>query len=64
MTQKQNKVAIRLGNFVFRGDDFGIVIKRDETIVGDVWTFLSLSSGDIVMLREHQLTPYTRRKNQ
>ena len=63
MTQKQNKQAIRLGNFVFRGDDFGIVIKRDETIVGDVWTFLSLSSGDIVMLREHQLTPYTRRKN-
>jgi len=48
---------------VFRGDDFGIVIKRDETIVGDVWTFLSLSSGDITMLREHQLTPYTRRKN-
>lgn len=48
---------------MFRGDDFGIVIKRDETIVGDVWTFLSLSSGDIVMLREHQLTPYTRRKN-
>lgn len=38
MTQKQNKQAIRLGNFVFRGDDFGIVIKRDETIVGDVWT--------------------------
>lgn len=34
MTQKQNKQAIRLGNFVFRGDDFGIVIKRDETIVG------------------------------
>lgn len=63
MTQKQNKQAIRLGNFVFRGDDFGIVIKRDETIVGDVWTVLSLSSGDIVMLREHQLTPYTRRKN-
>ena len=63
MTQKQNKQAIRLGNFVFRGDDFGIVIKRDEAIVGDVWTFLSLSSGDIVMLREHQLTPYTRRKN-
>lgn len=63
MTQKQNKQAIRLGNFVFRGDDFGIVIKRDETIVGDVWTFLSLLSGDIVMLREHQLTPYTRRKN-
>ena len=44
MTLRQNKVAIRLGNFVFRGDDFGIVIKRDETIVGDVWTFLSLSS--------------------
>lgn len=63
MTLRQNKVAIRLGNFVFRGDDFGIVIKRDETIVGDVWTFLSLSSGDIVMLSEHQLTPYTRRKN-
>lgn len=34
MTLRQNKVAIRLGNFVFRGDDFGIVIKRDETIVG------------------------------
>ena len=63
MTLRQNKVAIRLGNFVFHGDDYGIIIKRDETIVGDVWTFLSLSSGDIVMLREHQLTPYTRRKN-
>ena len=63
MTLRQNKVAIRLGNFVFHGDDYGVVIKRDETIVGDVWTFLSLSSGDIVMLREHQLTPYTRRKN-
>ncbi len=63
MTQKQNKQAIRLGNFVFRGDDFGIVIKRDETIVGDVYTFMSLSSGDITMLREHQLTPYTRRKS-
>ena len=64
MTLRQNKVAIRLGNFVFHGDDYGVVIKRDETIIGDVWTFLSLSSGDIVMLREHQLTPYTRRKNQ
>lgn len=63
MTLRQNKVAIRLGNFVFHDDDFGIVIKRDETIVGDVYTFMSLSSGDIVMLREHQLTPYTRRKN-
>lgn len=63
MTLRQNKVAIRPGNFVFHGDDFGIVIKRDETIVGDVYTFLSLSSGDITMLREHQLTPYTRRKN-
>lgn len=63
MTLRQNKVAIRLGNFVFHGDDYGVVIKRDETIVGDVWTFLSLSSGEIVMLREHQLTPYTRRKN-
>lgn len=63
MTLRQNKVAILLGNFVFHGDDYGVVIKRDETIVGDVWTFLSLSSGDIVMLREHQLTPYTRRKN-
>lgn len=63
MTLRQNKVAIRLGNFVFHGDDYGVVIKRDETIVGYVWTFLSLSSGDITMLREHQLTPYTRRKN-
>lgn len=63
MTLRQNKVAIRLGNFVFHDDDFGIIIKRDETIVGDVYTFLSLSSGDITMLREHQLTPYTRRKN-
>lgn len=63
MTLRQNKVAIRLGNFAFHGDDYGVVIKRDETIVGDVWTFLSLSSGDIVMLHEHQLTPYTRRKN-
>lgn len=63
MTLRQNKVAIRLGNFVFHGDDFGVIIKRDETIVGDVWTFMSLSSGDITMLREHQLTPYTRRKN-
>lgn len=62
MTLRQNKVAIRLGNFVYYGDDYGVVIKRDETIVGDMWTFLSLSSGDIVMLREHQLTPYTRRK--
>lgn len=63
MTLRQNKVAIRLGNFAFHGDDYGVVIKRDETIVGDVYTFMSLSSGDIVMLREHQLTPYTRRKN-
>lgn len=63
MTLRQNKVAIRLGNFVFHGDDFGVIIKRDETIVGDVYTFMSLSSGDITMLREHQLTPYTRRKN-
>lgn len=63
MTLRQNKVAIRIGNFVFHNGDFGVVIKRDETIVGDVWTFLSLSSGDIVMLREHQLTPYTRREN-
>ena len=34
MTLRQNKVAIRLGNFVFHGDDYGVVIKRDETIVG------------------------------
>lgn len=63
MTLRQNKVAIRLGNFAFHGDDYGVVIKRDETIVGDVYTFMSLSSGDITQLREHQLTPYTRRKN-
>lgn len=63
MTQKQNKQAIRLGNFVFHDGDFGVVIKQDETIVGDVWTFLSLSSGAITQVREHQLTPYTRRKN-
>ena len=62
MTQT-SKQAIRLGNFVFHNGDYGVVIKRDETIVGDVWTFLDLSGGDIVMLREHQLTPYTRRKN-
>lgn len=63
MTLRQNKVAIHLGNFVYHGDDYGIVIKRDETIVGDIYTFLNLSSGDIMLLREHQLTPYTRRKN-
>lgn len=63
MAPRQNKVAIHLGNFVFHGDDYGVVIKRDETIVGDVYTFMSLSSGSITMLREHQLTPYTRRKN-
>lgn len=63
MTLRTNKVAIRLGNFVFHGDDYGVIIKKDETIVGDVYTFLSLSGGDITMLREHQLTPYTRRKN-
>lgn len=34
MTLRQNKVAIRLGNFAFHGDDFGIVIKRDETLLG------------------------------
>ena len=64
MTLRQNKVAIRLGNFVFHGDDYGVIIKRDETIIGDVYTFLSLSSGDIVMLREHRSTPYTRRENE
>lgn len=63
MALRQNKVAIHLGNFVFHGDDYGVVIKRDETIVGDVYTFMSLSSGSITQLREHQLTPYTRRKN-
>lgn len=63
MTLRTNKVAIRLGNFVYHGDDYGVIIKKDETIVGDVYTFMSLSSGDITMLREHQLTPYTRRKN-
>ena len=63
MTLRQNKVAIRLGNFVFHGDDFGVIIKKEKTIVGDVYTFLNLSSGDIVMLREQQLTPDTRRKN-
>mgnify|MGYP001748182720 CR=1 FL=1 len=63
MTLRQNKVEIHLGNFVFHGDDFGVIIKRDETIVGDVYTFMSLSGGAITMLREHQLTPYTRRKN-
>lgn len=63
MALRTNKQVIRLGNFAFYGDDYGVVIKRDETIVGDVWTFLNLSSGGIVMLREHQLTPYTRRKN-
>lgn len=63
MTLRQNKVAIRLGNFVYHRDDYGVIIKRDETIVGNVYTFMSLSSGDIVMLREHQLTPYTRHKN-
>lgn len=63
MALRQNKVEIRLGNFVFHGDDYGVVIKRDETIVGDVYTFMSLSSGSITMLREHKLTPYTRRKN-
>lgn len=63
MTLRQHKVAIRLGNFAFYGDDYGVIIKKEETIVGDVYTFLSLTSGDIVMLREHQLTPYTRRKN-
>ena len=41
MAPRQNKVAIRLGNFVFHGDDYGVVIKRDETIVGDVYTFMS-----------------------
>lgn len=63
MTAKQNKQAIRLGNFAYHDGDYGVVIKRDETIVGDVWTFMSLSSGDITQVREHQLTPYTRRKN-
>lgn len=28
MTLRTNKVAIRLGNFVFHGDDFGVIIKK------------------------------------
>lgn len=34
MTLRQNKVAIRLGNFVFHGDDYGIIIKRMKPLSG------------------------------
>ena len=32
MTLRQNKVAIRLGNFAFHGDDYGVVIKPEMTM--------------------------------
>lgn len=53
---------MKLGNFALYNNNLGVIVKIEETIIGNIVTFLDLETDQIYRLRESHIKPYVRRK--
>lgn len=52
---------MKLGNFAFYKGQFVILIANRKTLIGNVWTVMTLETNDVTLVNEQNLTPYTRK---
>mgnify|MGYP001743529435 FL=1 len=50
------------GNFVIYNNSLGVIVKIEETIIGNIVTFFDLETDQIYRLRESRIKQYVRRK--
>lgn len=53
---------MQLGNFVLYNNSLGVIVKIEETIIGNIVTFLDLETDQIYRLRESHIKTHVRRK--
>ena len=53
---------MQLGNFALYNNSIGVIVKIEETIIGNIVTFLNLETDQIYRLRGSHIKPYIRRK--
>lgn len=53
---------MKLGNFALYNNNLGVIVKIEETIIGNIVTFLDLETDQLYRLRESHIKPYVRRK--
>lgn len=53
---------MKLGNFALYNNNLGVIVKIEETIIGNIVTFLDLETDQLYRLRESHIKPYARRK--
>lgn len=58
-TRKQYNMD--LGNFAFYNGRFVILIAKQDTIIGTVWTIMDLDTEAISLVTEKTLKPYARK---
>lgn len=52
---------MKLGNFAFYKGQFVILIANQKTLIGNVWTVMTLETKDVALVNEQNLTPYARK---
>lgn len=52
---------MQLGNFALYNNSLGVIVKIEETIIGNIVTFFDLETDQIYRLRESHIKPYARR---
>jgi hypothetical protein len=53
---------MQLGNFALYNNSLGVIVKIEETVIGDIVTFFDLETDQIYRLRESHIKSYVRRK--
>ena len=53
---------MQLGNFALYNNSLGVIVKIEETIIGNIVTFFDLETDQIYRLRESHIKQYVRRK--
>ena len=53
---------MQLGNFALYNNSLGVIVKIEETIIGNIVTFFDLETDQIYRLRDSHIKQYVRRK--
>ena len=53
---------MQLGNFALYNNSLGVIVKIEETVIGDIVTFFDLETDQIYRLHESHIKSYVRRK--
>lgn len=53
---------MQLGNFALYNNSLGVIVKIEETIIGNIVTFFDLETDQIYRLRESHIKPYDKER--